>query len=77
MGINPTPTAAECCKRLSIRGLHRILDRLEAAKNAEIRSVDRPDDHEGRTLQGDYVDNILVINVLHASAVGAGFIIYS
>ena len=25
MGINPTPTAAECCKLLSISGLHRIL----------------------------------------------------
>ena len=25
MGINTTPTAAECCKHLSISGLHRIL----------------------------------------------------
>ena len=27
MGINPTPTVAECCKSLSISGLRRILNR--------------------------------------------------
>ena len=49
MGINPTPTVAECCKRLSISGLHRILGSGCASEiNAEIRSFDRPDGHQGR-----------------------------
>ena len=46
----------------------------------EIWCCDRPYGHEGCPCKGiinaliDYVDNILVINVLHASTVGAGFI---
>ena len=54
MGINPTPTRAECCKGLSISGLHRVfcdwchprttgkyIVPVLIIANAEIRSSDR------------------------------------
>jgi hypothetical protein len=52
VGITPTPMVAECRKYLNISGLHWILYGIETAKNAEIRSDDRPDGHKDRPCRG-------------------------
>ena len=65
MGINPTPTAAECCKGLSISGLHRVFCDwchprttgkyiVPRPHNSQCRdSVVRPNMHIHLSIRGD------------------------